>query len=175
MQVSVIVYAIGSRLSEEALGYPAPGPLQAGGGGGRVKLGTRILFDLLVRLLLLFFAVYFAVTPEALPGSSMLARIGISAGFLVLVVLTGEVSAVRSQLHIVLTSIMRAKAALRTEPTDDREAIDTLVRTLRSSKGDTHEKVLKHLKRLTGQDLPDDAKAWEAWWEQNREGFRRKP
>jgi hypothetical protein len=140
-----------------------------------VKIGSRLLFDLIVRLILLFFAIYFAVTPEALPGASVIARIGISAVFLVLVVITGEVSAMRAQLHIILTSVLRARAELGgREPPDDQAAVDILVKALRTTTDETRDKIHRQLRRLTGQDLPPDPQAWEDWWSRNREGFKRK-
>jgi hypothetical protein len=56
-------------------------------------------------------------------------------------------------------------------PRDDRAAIDVLVRGLSGPEPEARAKAHKHLKRLTGQDLPPDPEAWARWWAENRAGF----
>jgi hypothetical protein len=138
-----------------------------------VKPGLRLVLDLVVRLSLLFFAAWFALTPEALPQAPALARIGLSALFLVLVVIVGEIHATRTQMHLLLT-VLKAKTDLASgTPPDPRAAVEILVKAMRSAKGETREKIHRQLVRLTGRDLPDSAEAWEKWWEENRETFSR--
>lgn len=54
----------------------------------------------------------------------------------------------------------------------ERQAVDILVRALRSDDPGVRATSLSHLKRLTGQDLGDNAEAWDEWWQAHRATFR---
>ncbi len=55
----------------------------------------------------------------------------------------------------------------------DREAVDILVRALRTPEAAVRETALRQLRRITGQDLGDDPGAWAKWWAAARGGFSR--
>ena len=52
-----------------------------------------------------------------------------------------------------------------------REAIDILVRSMRSENTSVRRTAYAQLRNLTGQELGEDAQAWEAWWGRHRETF----
>ncbi|MAE76055.1 MAG: hypothetical protein CMJ85_04185 [Planctomycetes bacterium] len=52
-----------------------------------------------------------------------------------------------------------------------RAAIDILIGTLRTEDAEVRGKVVDQLRRVTGQDLPEDAEQWEKWWRANKAGF----
>jgi hypothetical protein len=77
---------------------------------------------------------------------------------------------VRTHLGL-LVGALRAGGASGPSRRDDRAAIDVLVRGLSGPEPDARAKAHKHLKRLTGQDLPPDPEAWTRWWAENRDAF----
>ena len=142
-----------------------------------MKIETRLVVTFLLRLAFLFFAAWVALKPDALPGADIVVRIGLAAQFLVLSIFIGEVVAMRSHLSMLLHALRSAtKSGTASAITrDDRAAVDILIRALSSRESDTRDKAWRNLKRLTGQDLPQDQQAWEAWWKENREGYEGRP
>jgi hypothetical protein len=142
-----------------------------------MQIHTRMLVTLFLRLLLLFFAVWIAVVPDALAGADLVTRIGVAALFLVLAIFVGEVAGLRAQLDMLLHALRTAtsQGAGPDVQRDDRAAVDILIRALESRDEETRQKALKNLRRLTGQDLPGDRQAWEAWWKDHRDAFRGRP
>jgi hypothetical protein len=143
-----------------------------------VKTENRLVVTFLLRLAFLFFAGWVALRPEALPGADLVVRIGLAALFLVTAIFIGEVVAVRAHLGMLLHALRTATqtggspGAVRK---DDRAAVDILIRALDAKEAGTREKAHRNLVRLTGQDLPSDRGAWDAWWKENREGYQGRP
>lgn len=130
---------------------------------------TRLLLNALLRLLFLGFALWIALGGEvALPGAPMVTRIGIVLLFLGVSILLGEVAQQRDHMSALIKLLKGAVPGARR---DDREAVDILLQGLSSRDAGVREKAHHHLKRLTGQDLPPDAAAWQGWWAVHREGF----
>jgi hypothetical protein len=123
-----------------------------------------------LQLALLVLAVYVAVSPDAFPGATTAARAGIVALAFSTIFLLLEVERLRVQVR---TITVIAASALGGVPRDDKVAIDVLIRALSSEDAGVRDKAHKNLVRLTGQDLPPDAEAWQSWWETAREGFKR--
>jgi hypothetical protein len=55
----------------------------------------------------------------------------------------------------------------------DRDAVDILVRALRTSDAGVRETALRTLRKLSGLDLGDEALVWETWWSGARSTFTR--
>ena len=130
---------------------------------------TRVVVTAVVRLAFLFFAGWVAVAPGALEGAHPVTRIGLAAGFMALSVLVGEILRLETRFEALMRAIRSATsqageggAAGRAIRTQD-EAVAILIRALGSREPDTVEKAHRNLVRLTGQDLPPDKAAWEAW------------
>lgn len=135
-----------------------------------LKPVARVIVASIVRLVFLFFAGWIAVAPTALPGAHPITRIGLAAVFLALSVLVGELQRLETRFEALMRAIRSAtntsgtgtsgSGGLRTQD----EAVTILIRALGSREPDTVVKAHRNLIRLTGQDLPPDKAAWEAWW-----------
>jgi hypothetical protein len=142
-----------------------------------VSLKSRILVNALLRLVFLAVAGWFAFGGEtALPGAPLFTRIALVVLALGVSILLGEVGMLRAHFDMLLAALRAGTASAAASgagavPRDDKAAIDVLVRALGSREPSTREKAHKHLKRITGQDLPEDPQAWGRWWSENRESF----
>lgn len=136
---------------------------------------ARLLVSFLVRLALIFFAGWFALAPGALPEqTSVVSRAGLAILFLIAAILVGEVANLRMHFGMLVNAIRAAKGAVGDAPDTERpaadpqavrrEAVEALIRALRTDKADVREMVHAHLERLTGAGLPADPDAWDAWW-----------
>ncbi len=143
---------------------------------------VRLIVAFVVRLTLIFFAGWFALADAAMPeGTHILSRIGLALLFLIASILAGEVANLRMHFGMLVNAIRAARSgegapegedAVPLDPNEaKRKAVDELVRALRTDKTEVRNMVHGHLIRLTGQDLPADPAAWEAWWERSRSGF----
>lgn len=130
----------------------------------------RALAGLLVQVALLGLGAYVVLSPEALPGASMVARCAIGVLFVVVGMLLAEVSRLRTHFGA-LISALQAGVSGGTKR-DDRAAVDVLVRALSSDDADVRIKAHRNLVRLTGQKLTMDPAAWQAWWAGARETFQ---
>jgi hypothetical protein len=135
-----------------------------------VNRATRnAIASLVVQGTLLAFAVYVALSRDAFPGATTLARAGVIATAFAAIFLAGEVERLRAQVRTL--TLVAAGALGGAFPRDDRSAVDLLVRALSSEDAAVREKAHKNLLRITGKELPADAQAWRTWWESAREGF----
>ncbi|MDJ0974285.1 MAG: hypothetical protein QNJ98_07490 [Planctomycetota bacterium] len=142
---------------------------------------ARLIIAFVIRLLLIFFAGWFALAESAMPeGTHIVSRIGLAMLFLIASILVGEVSNLRMHFGMLVNAIRAARGggeesvpdASPPDPNEaKRKAVDELVRALRTDKADVRDMVHGHLIRLTGQDLPADPAAWEAWWSKSRDTF----
>jgi hypothetical protein len=142
-----------------------------------VKVETRLIVTLLLRVVFLFFAAWVALNPSSLPGADLVVRIGIAAQFLVLAIFVGEVVTIRTHLAMLLTALRTASRTGTPQAIarDDRAAVDILIRALRSREPETREKAHRNLRRITGQELAADPDVWERWWNEHREAWERSP
>ncbi len=116
-----------------------------------------------LRLVFLGFGAWVGLVPDALPGAHPLTRIALASVFLVFAVLLGEFLSLKTRFDMLIRAVKSATARTKPDPTSREEAIGILIRTLDSKDSATREKAHRHLVRLTGQDLPPDSGAWEAW------------
>jgi hypothetical protein len=137
------------------------------------KSTRNALASLIVQAFLLAFAVYVAVSADALPGASTAARAGVVAMSFALMLVVQEVERLKAEVRAL--TVITAGALGAGVPRDDRAAVDVLVRALSSSDAAVREKAHRNLVRLTGQDLPPDVERWRAWWERAREEFKGRP
>ena len=143
-----------------------------------MSLKTRIVLNALLRLAFLGIAGWFAFGGEqALPDAHMVTRISLVALAIGVSILLGEAGMLRTHFDMLLAALRAGTAATAAgattggAPRDDKAAIDVLVRALGSREASTREKAHKHLRRLTGQDLPEDPESWNRWWAANRDAY----
>ena len=134
---------------------PVPGPEPS-----PVNPTGRVLFGLLLQAGFLALAVYLVVSPDALPGASHVARVGLAAVSLAVGVLYGEISRVRADMARLIRALQQDLAGSK----DERMAIDVLVAALAAEDPEKRALAHKHLVRLTGRTFPPDAQPWVAWW-----------
>lgn len=143
---------------------------------------ARLIIAFVIRLLLIFFAGWFALAESALPADThIVSRMGLALLFLIASILVGEVANLRMHFGMLVNAIRAARGgeggdgpseATPADPNEaKRQAVDELIRALNTDKADVRDMVHGHLMRLTGQDLPADPAAWEAWWSSHRETF----
>jgi len=134
---------------------------------------SNALSSLLAIVLLVGLAFYFVVAPPPGFDTSWGHRLAIP---LVLVISASTVlECLRMRTHIsqlvgALRGIMGRSGAPPT-PEVKREAVEILVKSMRSANPNVRKTASAQLKNLTGQDFGDRPEDWEAWWERNRDGF----
>jgi len=86
----------------------------------------------------------------------------------------------RTRLHMAqLVGALRSltgqagKTGKKAPPKVQAEAVDILIKTLRTQSATARKTAAVQLRNFTGQKLGEDAAAWEAWWAENREAFER--
>ena len=151
-----------------------------------MNAANRLIVSALVRLVLLFYAGWFAFADQALgPEASMVTRIGLAILFLVLSVLVGEITQMRTHFGLLIGAmraaggvmgaaaapIAVAQNAVESSADPRPEAVDILIRALGSESAEAREAAHGQLVRLTGQELPLEQDAWTEWWKLNRKGF----
>jgi hypothetical protein len=128
--------------------------------------------SLLAIVLLIGLAIYFVAVPP--PGfDSWGHRLAIP---LVLVVAASTIfESLRMRSHIgQLVGALRGlmgRSGAPPSPEVKQEAIDILVRSMRSANPGVRKTASVQLRNLTGQELGESAEAWEEWWGKNRGGF----
>jgi hypothetical protein len=148
--------------------------LAAGWDLGRISgvFVSNALSSLVVILLLILLAFYFVFVPP--PGFEAWGhRLAIPLVLVVAAFTVFESLKMRthiSQLVGALRGLMGRSGAPPT-PEVKREAVEILVRSMRSANPGVRKTASVQLRNLTGQDLGESAEAWEAWWDRNREGF----
>lgn len=81
----------------------------------------------------------------------------------------------RTRIHIAqlvgaLRSLM-GRTGKPPTPEVKREAIEILLKSLRSGNETAREAAARQLGKLTGQDFGEDSQAWDKWWSDNKVGF----
>ncbi len=143
-----------------------------------MKIESRLVIVFVLRLLMIAAAVWVAISAQALPpGTHWVLRAALAAMFLVVSVLIGEVATLRTQFELFLRALRSAgvQVSMDEPASRDKEAIAILIRALGSREPSTREKAYKNLVRLTGQQLPPEKAAWEAWWKAEKEGAPKSP
>jgi hypothetical protein len=130
----------------------------------------RAIAGLLVQVALVGLGAYVVLSPDALPGSTLVARCAIGVLFLVVGMLLAEVSRLRTHFGALIAALQAGVSGGTKR--DDRAAVDVLVRALSSDDADVRIKAHRNLVRITGQKLTMDPAAWQAWWAGARETFQ---
>ena len=140
-----------------------------------MKVESRMILTLLIRLAFVVFAGWLLVVPSTLPGSPDFVRMGLAATLLVIAILVGEVAKLQTQFEMLMRALRAAtgKAGGAAAQGTEREAVGILIRALESREPATREKAHRNLVRLTGQDLPPEREAWEAWWKEHKKTWGR--
>ena len=117
-------------------------------------------------------AVYFLVFPP--PGFEALGhRLAIPVVLLVGAFTIFE--SLRMRAHIAeLVGALRGimgRARAPATPEVKREAIEILVKSMRSENPSVRQTAAAQLRQLTGENLGAEAGPWEAWWARNRDTF----
>ena len=155
-----------------------------------VSASSRLIVALILRILLLLLAGWFAFAPSALPeGVPLISRIGLATAFLVLMLLIGDVSTMRMHMGMLVSAlrgggnqgasaatVAAAASAMGVgasgDTRNDAASVDILIQALKTNDADVRAKAHAHLTRLTGQSIPEDVAAWQAWWDENRDSFQ---
>ena len=133
-----------------------------------MKVETRMIWTLLLRVGFLVFAGWLALVPSTLPGAPDAVRMGLAATLLLIAILVGEVAKLQTQFEMLLKALRAAGASVAADAAspkrDDEAAVGILIRALGSREETTRSKAHANLVRITGQDLPAERETWEAWW-----------
>ncbi len=128
--------------------------------------------SLIVIVFLIGLALYFAAVPP--PGfDAFWHRIAIPIVLVVSAVTIFESLRMRahiSQLVGALRGLM-GRSGVPPTPEVKREAVEILVKSMRSANPGVRRTASGQLRKLTGQDLGESADAWEEWWRANGAGF----
>ena len=128
---------------------------------------ARLVVLYVVRFIFMLFAGWIAFVPDALPSAHPATRAGLAALVLVFTLVLGWLGQLATKFDMLLRAIKTATTKEgRAEVQGD--AVGILIRALGSREPDTREKAHLNLMRITGQDLPPDKKAWQAWWDEQR-------
>jgi hypothetical protein len=128
--------------------------------------------SLIVILFLIGLALYFAAVPP--PGfQGFWHRVAIPIVLVVGAVTIWESLRMRAHMSE-LVGVLRGLMGRSGKPPSaevKREAIDILVKSMRSDNPSVRRTAYAQLRNLTGQELGDSAQAWEEWWGANRATF----
>lgn len=128
----------------------------------------------LILVLVMFgLAIYFFFAPPPGFGEHFLYRLTIP--FLFVASALSIFENLRTRMHMsqllgALRQIM-GRSGVPATPEGKREAVEILLKSLRSDQPNVRDTAAKQLERLTGQRLGADADAWDRWWAQNKGDF----
>jgi len=140
----------------------------------RPDIHTR-LADWGVLIALLVLANYLVVQPrlEGTTGEGQVRTLGVSVAVLAAITAYLWLLTRRSRRALLRIEDMLTDVRFGTGTRRDREAIDILVRALRTPDPNVQETAKRTLRKITGEDLGDRAEAWETWWKVARPSFSR--
>lgn len=131
--------------------------------------------SLLLVVLMLGLAIFFVFSPPPGFEESFVYRITIP--FILVSCAFSVLENLRTRAHIgqlvgALRSLM-GRSGTPATPEVKGEAIEILLKSLRSDNDNVRETALAQLRQLTGEDHGDDPAAWEAWWAKARKDYGR--
>jgi hypothetical protein len=131
---------------------------------------VSLLIGVALVVILLVFGPRIGQSPE---DQSSLLRVVASGLCLVLVFLLFQVRDLRRKVLVMdyVLDDVRFGAGTRR----DRDAVDILIRALRTPDAEVRETAQRTLRKLCGKDLGKDPEVWEAWWKASRSTFTRAP
>jgi len=121
----------------------------------------------LVLVLLMFgLAAYFVFVPPEGFGDDLIHRFTVP--FILVACALTILENLKTRSHIAqLVGALRGlmgRAGMPPTPEAKREAIEILLKSLRSDKETVRKTAAEQLRRLTGETLGDTAEEWEQWW-----------
>jgi len=128
--------------------------------------------SLIVIVLLIGLAIYFvAVPPQGFESFGH--RLAIPLVLIVCASATFEILKMRTHISQLVGALRGLMGRTGTPPSPEvkREAIEILIRSMRSANPGVRRTASIQLRNLTGQELGESPDAWEEWWERNRAGF----
>ena len=131
--------------------------------------------SLLLILFMIALAIYlFAVPP---PGFSDNFGYRICLPFVLIATAFSVLENLRTRTHMAqLVGAIRGlmgKRGVEATPDVKAEAVDILLKSLRSDDVNVRKTAAVQLRNLTGQSFGEDVDAWETWWDKNRDGFKK--
>jgi hypothetical protein len=133
---------------------------------------SNALASLIVIAALICLAFYFVIVPpEGFNGWQH--RFAIPLVLVVCAVTLFESIRMRAHMSELVGVLRGLMGRSGKPPTADvkREAIDILVKSMRSDNPGVRRTAYAQLRNLTGQELGEDAHAWEEWWGRHRATF----
>jgi len=119
-------------------------------------------------------AVYLLFAPPPGFEDNLLHRIALP--FTLMAVALGVLENLRTRTHLAqLVGALRTlvgRSGAQPTPQVKAEAVEILLKSLRSEQESVRRTAARQLQNLTGQDFGEDFRSWEGWWEENRAGFR---
>ena len=70
---------------------------------------------------------------------------------------------------------LMGKRGVEATPEIKAEAVEILLKSMRSDEASVRKTAAVQLRNLTGQGFGEDAGAWESWWAQNKDTFGKDP
>jgi len=130
--------------------------------------------SLILVLVLFGLAIYVLVAPPAGYEDNFVHRLVLP--LLLVATALGVLENLRTRSHInqligALRGMMK-KAGTPASPQVKGEAIEILLASLRSDRPTVRKTAAVQLRNLTGQELGEDAEAWERWWAGHRDEYR---
>ncbi len=127
--------------------------------------------SLALAALLFGMAVYFFIVPPPGFDEGLMNRIVLP--LLLVATAFGVMENLRTRTHMgqligAIRGLMGQKGKPAT-PEVKREAVDMLIKTLRSDNARAREAALTQLQRITSEDFGENPDAWDRWWSKNRE------
>ena len=134
---------------------------------------SNAALSLVLVLLMAGLAFYMFVWPPIGFGDNIAYRL--SLPLLLVTAAMGVLESLRLRAHMSqLVGAIRsiaARAGRETAPEVKAEAVEILLKALRSTTPTARKTAAVQLRNLTGQTLGEDAEAWERWWAENKDGF----
>ena len=119
-------------------------------------------------------AVYLIFDPP--PGFDENMAYRLTLPFVLVATAYGVLENFRTRTHMSqLVGAIRGLFARTGTPADPKvkaEAVEILIRSLRSETESVRSTAVKELRNLTGQQFGEDPEQWESWWETHKDRFK---
>ena len=116
----------------------------------------------------------FFVPPEGF-GDNFLYRVTLP--FVLISGAYGVLENLRTRLHmgqiVGALRTLTGRSGAPATPAVKAEAIEILIKSLRSAEVTARKTAAVQLRNLTGQSLGEDPGAWESWWAENKDSFKK--
>jgi hypothetical protein len=129
--------------------------------------------SLILAVAMIGVAVYLLIVPPAGFEENVVHRVALP--FVFVAGALGVLENLRTRTHMgqlvgALRQIM-GRTGTPASPAVKAEAVEILLKSLKSDKDTVRKTAATQLSNLTGQDFGEDAEAWESWWSSHKERF----